>query len=53
MVNPCQRGWTLIHRFGLESRGLAAIEFAFVGPALILAILAIFSCGGVTATGAA
>jgi Flp pilus assembly protein TadG len=46
MVNPCKRGWTLIRRFGREPRGLAAIEFAFVGPALILAILAIFSCGG-------
>jgi Flp pilus assembly protein TadG len=46
MVNHCKRGWTLIGRCGREPQGLAAIEFAFVGPALILAILAIFSCGG-------
>jgi Flp pilus assembly pilin Flp len=46
MVNHYQRGWTLIGRFAREPRGLAAIEFALVGPALILAILAIFSCGG-------
>jgi hypothetical protein len=46
MVNHCKRGWTLIGRCGREPHGLAAIEFAFVGPALILAILAIFSCGG-------